>query len=137
MAVEIEAKGRFGKELAHLVGQKNMTLRDLAGAIDSTYEHMRKLVRGLAYPSKYLRDAIAKTLGVSGDDLQKLIDMDKMESKFGANLHAQLGTNSQAEKYLGDIRHVPDVEWERVRAQFLALEKFYKQQAKQQAQAHR
>jgi transcriptional regulator with XRE-family HTH domain len=79
----MEPSGRFATKLVELADHKGMSLKDLAIKTNATYEHMRKLVKGLSYPSKYLLDVLVKALGADKEELQKLIAADEIERKYG------------------------------------------------------
>jgi transcriptional regulator with XRE-family HTH domain len=108
MAIAMESGGRFGNSLFAALEKKEMSVRELAAATDSTYEHMRKLVRGWAYPSKYILKEICKTLNLDLADMQKMVDADKMQHKFGKNAHAVFGRDPRIAEYEEIVAHLTD-----------------------------
>jgi transcriptional regulator with XRE-family HTH domain len=74
---------RFGEMLQNAMVDKNMSIRDLATRVGSSYEYVRKLVRGLALPSRYLLGALAPILDLDFEAAQKLIASDKITQRFG------------------------------------------------------
>lgn len=60
-----------------------LSIRDVARLANVTYEHIRKLVRGLAYPSPWLVQQLADLLNLDKNELNKLAVADRIESKFG------------------------------------------------------
>jgi transcriptional regulator with XRE-family HTH domain len=83
MAVEIEPTGRFGTGLRSAMDAKGVSAKDLADRVNITYEHVRKLIRGDAYPSKALLTLICQTLSWDPDKATQLASTDKIERKFG------------------------------------------------------
>ena len=74
---------RFSSALQDAIERRGMTLKSLAEGVDSTYEHMRRLVRGLAYPSRHLLHSIALELRVDFETLQTLLELDQIYEKYG------------------------------------------------------
>lgn len=83
MAVEIEPTGRFGTGLRSAMDAKGVSAKELAERVRITYEHVRKLIRGDAYPSKALLTLICQTLDWDLDRATQLAHTDKIERKFG------------------------------------------------------
>ncbi len=74
---------RFGEMLQNVMADKDMTIRSLSEEIGSTYEYIRKLVRGLALPSKYMLNTLAQVLKFDIDAAHRLIAADKIEKEHG------------------------------------------------------
>lgn len=83
MAVEIEPTGRFGTGLRSAMDAKGFSAKQLADRVKITYEHVRKLIRGDAYPSKSLLTVICQELGWDAERATELAHTDKIERKFG------------------------------------------------------
>jgi hypothetical protein len=81
--IEIQPNGRFAALLVQRAEVKSMSLRDLAVATECSYEHMRKLVKGLAYPSKPLLKSLCDLLEMDREHADKCITADKIQHKFG------------------------------------------------------
>lgn len=75
--------GQFAAVLTEILEDKKMSVMDLAKAIKTTYEHTRKVVRGLAFPSRYLLKDICKVLDLKEEDMWKLVVSDKIQFKYG------------------------------------------------------
>ena len=80
--IDIETSGRFGSALKEAVENKGISLSTLAMRVNATYEHMRKLVAGRAYPSVHLLQALATELGVSRTKFEELSEADKLHKKY-------------------------------------------------------
>jgi transcriptional regulator with XRE-family HTH domain len=80
--IDIEPSGRFSTALKAAIEASNMSLTELAQAVDSTYEHMRKLVGGKAHPSIHLLRALAIELKADKDEWAELIEADKLHKRF-------------------------------------------------------
>ena len=83
MAVEIEPTGRFGTGLRSAMDAKGISAKHLADRVNITYEHVRKLIRGDAYPSKALLSLICDALSWDAEKATQLASTDKIERKFG------------------------------------------------------
>ena len=79
-----QSKTRFGEMLQNAMADKGLSIRDLAEQIGSTYEYMRKLVRGLALPSKYMLNTLHQLLSFDIEEAHKLITADKIEKEHGS-----------------------------------------------------
>ncbi len=96
MALEIEPKGRFGIALYEAMQRKGIdNLRELATKTDSTYEHMRKLLKGMAYPSKYLLRILCKVLDLELGEMEKILTADRIQKKYGKMPHLLSGKNPE------------------------------------------
>jgi transcriptional regulator with XRE-family HTH domain len=71
--------------------RKRITLRDLAEKVESTYEHMRKLVRGTAQPSKAMLKEICRALDLNFEDMRQLVEEDRMQRKYGDAVYKMVG----------------------------------------------
>lgn len=95
-SVTSDATGLFGTALADALDKKCMTLRELAVEVEISYEHVRKLLKGLAYPSAANLKQICKAVGLPYGEMNRLVTQDKMRSKFGKSLSAVMNRNPQA-----------------------------------------
>lgn len=96
--IDIEPKGRFSSDLKRAVEESGLTLTELAQKVDSTYEHMRKLVAGRAYPSTHLLRAMASTLGADREEWSEMIEADKLFKRY-KKLPKFLNTNPKLEPF--------------------------------------
>ena len=96
--IDIEPKGRFSSDLKRAVEESGLTLTELAQKVDSTYEHMRKLVAGRAYPSTHLLRAMASTLGADREEWSEMIEADKLFKRY-KKLPKVLNTNPKLEPF--------------------------------------
>jgi len=76
-------KKRLPLALQRAIELRRISLDHLAQRVDSTYEHMRRLVRGLAYPSRNLLRSIAMVLGEDFEQLQNKLELDKLYERYG------------------------------------------------------
>lgn len=98
MQIDINSTGRFGNALKGAVEASGMSLTQLAQKVDSTYEHMRKLVAGRAYPSVHLLRALANTLHADREKWSELIEADKLFRRY-KNLPKFLNVSSTLEPF--------------------------------------
>ena len=73
----------FGTKLQEALDKKSMQIRDASDLIGSTYEYMRKMVRGQALPSKYMLRTLCDKLGMDFDEAERLVAADHMQKKHG------------------------------------------------------
>jgi transcriptional regulator with XRE-family HTH domain len=125
-ALEMEAKGRFGTAFATALREHEMGLRELAAKTDGTYEHMRKLAKGLAYPSKYLLKEICKVLKLDMDEMDKLITQDKLQLKYGTTLNGVLKRDPRISEYEALVPHLSDDQNEMFLTQMRAVVRQHK-----------
>jgi hypothetical protein len=80
--------GEFARELGRLMMEHNPPL-DIKGlAVSSelfTYEHARKLVRGITLPSRLMLYGLARFFGVPSDTLCRLAQRDRLVRQEGAD----------------------------------------------------
>jgi transcriptional regulator with XRE-family HTH domain len=96
--IDIESNGRFSTALKIAVEAADMSLTDLAQRVDGTYEHMRKLVAGRAYPSTHLLRALAQELKADRSQWLMMIEADKLHKKY-KTLPAQLQISPELEPF--------------------------------------
>ena|ERR1700676_3632852 len=96
--IEIEPSGRFAKALKAAVESADLSLADLAQRVDSTYEHMRKLVAGRAYPSTHLLRVLAQVLKADRQAWLQMIEADKLHKRY-KTLPAQLKISPELEPF--------------------------------------
>lgn len=75
--------GQFATILVDKLEAQQMSVMKLAEDLGRTYEHTRKLVRGLAFPSRYLLKDISKLLKLDDEEMWKLVVSDKIQTKYG------------------------------------------------------
>jgi transcriptional regulator with XRE-family HTH domain len=74
---------RTGEVLREQMEAKNISIKDLADKIETTYEHTRSIIRGNVVPSKHMLPLFAKVLGLNIKELEKLAVADKIRRKYG------------------------------------------------------
>ena len=81
--INIKANGRFSKALKEAVERQSFSLTELAQRVDSTYEHMRKLVAGRAYPSRDLLLRLAALLRADVNRWDEFCQWDRLHRQYG------------------------------------------------------
>lgn len=78
--IEVLQEGHFSCYLLAAMANDKMSIRELARSVEYTYEHIRKLVRGLANPFPELQSEISKVLrGFNQKEAQELVDLDRLQ----------------------------------------------------------
>jgi transcriptional regulator with XRE-family HTH domain len=80
--IEIEPSGRFGTALKSAIEASDMALAEVAEKSDTSYEHLRKLISGKAYPSVHLLRILATMFKTDRDEWAELVESDKLHKKF-------------------------------------------------------
>jgi hypothetical protein len=86
MALEIQPVGRFGMILHQAIDAKKFTLSDVAAKTEVTYEHMRKLIRQIAFPSERQAKKLCELLDLDFDEVWEIVTADKIQHKYGKML---------------------------------------------------
>jgi transcriptional regulator with XRE-family HTH domain len=94
-AVEIQPEGRFARALAERMNERDVPIRRLAEHTGLTYEHVRKLVKGAAFPSRLALRELCRILGLREPEMQELIVADRLEKKYGGIPHALAGKHPE------------------------------------------
>jgi transcriptional regulator with XRE-family HTH domain len=63
--------------------EMGISIKDLAYKVETTYEHIRRLVRGESVPSKHLLKPIAAVLGLEYRELSKVANADRIHKVYG------------------------------------------------------
>jgi transcriptional regulator with XRE-family HTH domain len=79
---------RFATTLVKELERQGISMPELAQRTNLSYEHIRKLAKGLAYPSEPAVAAIAKALALDRADLLRMVVEDKMGRTFRFKFHA-------------------------------------------------
>jgi transcriptional regulator with XRE-family HTH domain len=82
-------QGDFGHALQDAMDRRGMTLTELSEALGTTYEHGRKVLKTMAFPSRLLLEKICNVLEMNLTDAKRLVTKDKLKRKFG-NIHLEL-----------------------------------------------
>jgi transcriptional regulator with XRE-family HTH domain len=76
-------RGTFAELVQDAMMSKKMKISDLAAATGATYEHIRKLVNSLAFPSGYLFERVCKALSLNREEANRALVADRMRYKYG------------------------------------------------------
>lgn len=111
-----EALGQFAVALTTAMEEKGWSLRNLSEELDTTYEHLRKLCRGMAFPSKYLlwegKKNICEILGLDREQMRRLVIADKIQSKYGGIPFELSGKNPRFTKIERLLPNLTDDQFE-------------------------
>jgi len=76
--------GKFATALRDALEAKGWSILHFAQELDATYEHIRKMVHGLAFPSKHVLKLMAQKLDLDLAALTRMVTEDKLIRKFGS-----------------------------------------------------
>jgi transcriptional regulator with XRE-family HTH domain len=63
--------------------EKKIDLLSLSDKAGSTYEHVRKIVRGASYPSKFFLKVLCDVLDMDFAETDMLLQVDKLRQRYG------------------------------------------------------
>ncbi len=86
----IELKTKFASRVSAEMEAQHMSMKDLAEKCEATYEHLRKIVKGLSYPSPLMVKKIAEALKLDKVELGALAAQDRIKYKHGSEVTAAL-----------------------------------------------
>lgn len=75
--------GQFATKISEVMEGRGLSVAWLSRELDITYEHVRKICHGLAFPSRYILKDICRLLDLDLEDMQKLVIADKIQNKYG------------------------------------------------------
>ena len=94
-AVELEPEGRFARALVERMNRLDLTIRQLAERSGLTYEHVRKLAKGEAFPSRLALRQLCALLDLEHAEMERLAVADRIEKKYGGIPHALAGKHPE------------------------------------------
>lgn len=94
-AVDLESEGRFARALVERMNQLDLTIRQLAERSGLTYEHIRKLAKGEAFPSRLALRQLCLLLRLEAGEMERLAVADRIEKKYGGIPHALAGKHPE------------------------------------------
>jgi transcriptional regulator with XRE-family HTH domain len=89
---------KLATEITEALEAQGKTMMDLALAIDMTYEHVRKICHGLAFPSKFMLREICKFLDLDEPKMDDLLKQDKILREYGEMPQALTGKDPRYTK---------------------------------------
>lgn len=95
LAVDIRPHGRLARALVERMNQLDLTIRQLAQRTGLTYEHIRKLAKGEAHPSRLALQELCRALQLEPARLETLAVADRIEKKYGGIPHALAGQHPE------------------------------------------
>jgi transcriptional regulator with XRE-family HTH domain len=90
-------KTQIAELISSKMEQRGKTMKDLAEQFDVTYEHVRRVVRGEAIPSKYVLKLFAQELDIPYPELERVAVSDKIKRKYGSIPAELAGKNPSLE----------------------------------------
>lgn len=94
-AVQLEPRGRLAHALVERMNQLDLTLKRVAEGTGLTYEHVRKLAKGEAFPSALALRDLCRVLDLEEKKLKPLAVADRIERKYGGIPHALAGKHPE------------------------------------------
>ena len=95
LAVELQPQGRLARALVERMNQLDLTIRQLAQRSGLTYEHIRKLAKGEAHPSRLALQELCRLLQLDRSRMESLAIADRIEKKYGGIPHALAGNHPE------------------------------------------
>jgi transcriptional regulator with XRE-family HTH domain len=95
LAVTANPEGRLARVLVERMNALDLTIKHLARATGLSYEHIRKIVNGAAYPSRLALVELCRALKLDFRKMQDLGVADRLEKKYGGVPHALAGKHPE------------------------------------------
>lgn len=89
------ATGRLARALSERMNELGRSIREVAASSGLTYEHVRKLVKGEAYPSRLALRELCRVLTLDAAQMDQLAIADRLEKKYGGIPHALAGRHPE------------------------------------------
>ena len=93
--VTIHPSGRLASALVDRMNELELSIKDVASRSGLTYEHIRKLVKGDAYPSHLALRELCEVLALEQAQMEPLAIADRLEKKYGGIPHALAGRHPE------------------------------------------
>ena len=95
LSVSIQPQGRLSQSLVERMNQLDLTLRQVAERTGLTYEHVRKLAKGAAFPSRLALRELCRVLTLDPAEMDRRAVADRLEKKYGGIPHALAGKHPE------------------------------------------
>ena len=89
----------FAEALLSALKTRNLEINEFSKLVDITYEHARKISKGLSFPSKHLLRTICVVLDLSLEQMQRKVTIDKLRKKHGTVPLELAGKDPKFEKF--------------------------------------
>lgn len=83
--------GFLNARLVRTMNERNMSVRELAGAVGVTSEHIRKILVGDCLPSDSILERLCEALLLSSREMRQRVAKDKMIKRYGDALWSVCG----------------------------------------------
>jgi hypothetical protein len=77
---------RFASLMRMSMEERGMSLTDVARAVEISYEHARRLAKGLTPPGHALTEVVSRVLGFNAAHAWDAAQSDRLQKKFGVQL---------------------------------------------------
>ena len=109
-------QGLFGEALQQEMEDKMISIQVFSEKIGVTYEHVRRLIKSMAFPSKPLMGMMAHTLGWNKERIQEMQSMvlkDRLKHKYADLPQAIYGgdKNPKYERTERNLRKLNDAQF--------------------------
>jgi hypothetical protein len=77
----------FAQHLQKMMDEHDppMGIMETSDALQTSYEHVRKMVRGIIVPTRFVVLALAQLFDADPNELETIANRDRFNRKFGAN----------------------------------------------------
>jgi hypothetical protein len=102
----------FSIAIADALEAKGKNIKWLADQVGTTYEHIRKLIRGEAFPSRLLLPHIINALGLNKEKVQNMVISDRLRKEFGGIPDALAGKTPRMVKIESVLEKLTDEQFD-------------------------
>lgn len=97
MALKLQLPTQTGEKVTQRMHDLDLSIRDVAAKVGTSYEHVRNIAKGNVVPSKFMVRALAEALKFNRDELERIATADRIRVKFGTIPMELAGKNPELE----------------------------------------
>ena len=107
-------QGQFGEALQQALEKKGIAIQQFSEEIEVTYEHVRRLIKSMAFPSKPLMGRICQVLGLNKEEMRVKVISDRLKHKYGDVPQSLYGQNPKLERTNRNLLKLNDEQFDMV-----------------------
>lgn len=73
----------FAEAVQNKMDEMGLGTKEVSDLTESTYEHVRKILKGGAFPSKYYFSVLCDSLHLDKREMERLLTADRIRKKYG------------------------------------------------------
>ena len=97
--MKLNGVGFFALRLEFAMSDAELSCHDVAARIECSYEHIRKLIRAEALPSKPLLKELCRITRMDSIEARRLVTLDFCRHKYGSAFWSTLGRRPENDEF--------------------------------------